>query len=121
MNCKRKEGLTLTEVMVACAILGLVLSAMIGTCVMGQKSVVFANNRLIAMHEARRVMEGLLEKSYSSSDWNVGNHNLSNGVYVVTQSGNVKTVAVAIRWTDPTRAATSSVELASCLSSVAHK
>ncbi|OGV57680.1 MAG: hypothetical protein A2283_03075 [Lentisphaerae bacterium RIFOXYA12_FULL_48_11] len=120
MKFGNKNGLTLPEAVIASLILGLTLSGMFTGFVMCQKTVMFSNNNLIAMHSARRLMESLVANSYSSSSLSLGTHNLTNSSYVVTESAGVKTVNLTVWWIDPTRSVSSSVSLVSSVANAVH-
>ena len=120
-NGGSKAGLTLPEAMIACLIFGLTLSAMFTGFVMCQKTVVYANNALVAMHSARYLMENLATHKYSDSDLNVGIHNLTNSSYVVTESDGVKKVALTFSWVDPLRPVASSVTLTTSIANAVHQ
>jgi Tfp pilus assembly protein PilV len=121
MHLGNNDGLTLPEAMIACLIFGLTLSAILTGFVMCQKTAVYANNNLIAMHDARRLMEDLVTHKYSDSDLSVGTHNLTNAFYVVTEASGVKDVALTVWWIDPTRSASSSVTLVSSVANAVHQ
>jgi len=120
MKLGSKKGLTLPEALVACLILGLTLSGMFTGFVMCQKTVIFSNNNLIAMHSARRFMESLVDNSYNSSSLSLGIHNLTNSLYVVTEDSGVKTINLTVWWIDPTRSVSSSVSLVSSVANAVH-
>ncbi len=108
------------ESVIACLILGLSLSGMFTGFVMCQKTVVFSNNNLLAVHDARRIMESLIVSSYNSSSLSVGTHNLTNSSYLVSESNGVKTVTLTVWWVDPTRSVSSSVSLVSSVANAVH-
>ena len=120
MNLGSKAGVTLPEAVISCMVLGIALSGLMTGFVMCQKSVVFANNGLTAMHEARQVMEDLVTKRYSDPALNTGTHTLTNGNYVVTESAGSKDVTLTIQWTDPTRQAPSKAVLTTSIAYAVH-
>lgn len=120
MKFGSKSGLTLPEAVIACLILGLTLSGMFTGFVMCQKTVVYSNNNLIAMHSARRLMEGLIVNSYNSSSLSLGTHSLTNSSYLVTESNGVKTINLTVWWIDPTRSVSSSISLVSAVANAVH-
>jgi type II secretory pathway pseudopilin PulG len=121
MNFGGKDGLTLTEVVIACAILGLTLSALIPSFVMQQKAVAFANNRLVALHHTRAVMEDLMTAKYYDSRLTVGNHSVPGGNYVVTENAGLKDIFLTMQWSDPAFSAVQSVTLATSLAYATHR
>lgn len=117
----RKTGMTLPEVLIACFIIGLTLSAFVTTFVMCQKSVTFANNRVMALHEARRVMETVMGLPYSDAALSTGTHTLTNGSYVVTESAGTKNITLNIVWNDPAFKTPSQVTLTTSMAQSIHK
>ncbi|MBA4386768.1 MAG: hypothetical protein C0404_02235 [Verrucomicrobia bacterium] len=121
MNLGRKDGLTLTEVLIACTIMGVILSGLVTSFVMQQKGVAYANNRLRAMHGARQVMETLMIKSYYDSSLSVGVHAVSNGSYTVVENDGVKDVSLTLWWKDQGQAATQTVSLVTSIAYTSHR
>lgn len=109
------------EVMIASLILGLTLSGVLTGFVMCQKTVAYANNNLVAMHDARRMMENLTTYKYSDSALSVGKHNQTNGYYVITENSGVKTVDFTISWVDPSRSVSSTVTLTTSIANAVHQ
>ncbi len=121
MKFGHKTGMTFPEVLIACAILGVTLSAFIVGFTASEKTVAYANNRLTALHSARQQMENFFSLKYGSPGLSVGTHALSNGNYVVTENNGVKTITLTITWIDPTRRAPSTVTLVSSMAYAIHK
>lgn len=113
--------MTLPEVLIATMVLGTALSAFVTGFVAHQKTIVYANNRLAALHAARDVVERLGTNRYDSAPLSAGTHILGNGSYVVSASNNIKDVVVTIRWVDPTRRLSNTVSLATSFCEAVHK
>jgi len=121
MHLGDKDGVTMPEALIACLVLGIALSGILTGFVMCQKTVTYANNALTGMHEARGVLEALVNSKYGSSTLDVGTHTLTNGYYVVTESAGVKDIALTVTWKDQLRVAPSSVTLTTSLANSIHQ
>jgi len=121
MKLGNKSGITLPETMIACLILGLTISGVLSGFVMCRKAISFAGNSLVAMHDARRLLESLTTEKYTSSSLSLGTHNMTNGFYLVTESSGVKKIDLTVRWMDPTRASTSSITLTTSMANAVHQ
>jgi len=125
-----KKGFTLTEVVIASAILLLSLSALIGTVVMFKRYTFMASNRLEALHEARDHMETLLSLSYSHTSLYINTHAFAfstgkyGGSYTVSSNASypgIKDISLTVNWTNPIGTMTSSVTINSSISSALHE
>lgn len=122
-----RGGFTLVEVVIATALLIMALALFLSSFVQSKRSVVMANNRIMAIQNARTVLEGLLPYTYGATQLNNGWHSTSvSGVsYVVatvtqTPSIVVKNIYVTNRWINPGSGITSTVSLAGSVSSELH-
>lgn len=113
--------MTLPEVVIACLILGITLSGFVMTFASSQKMVALTNNRVVAMHEARRQIENLMCLKYADPALSVGNHTISNGSYLVSENAGTKNVAMTINWSDPAQPGTSTVTLVTSMSYAIHR
>jgi len=121
----RAVGFTLVEVVIAAALLILSLAAFTVSFVQSRRSAAIADNRLDAIHIARGQMESICSSNYDRLI--VGTRGFSNGIYtgVYTISSNttwkVKDIVVTINLVNPLGKATSTVSLASSVSSELHQ
>lgn len=102
----KREGFTLTETVVASAVMAVVFLATFGMISFARRSSSITENRLAALHIGRQVMESLVCQSYTSTNLTVGTKQLAGnrGTYVVTEDadGKTKNIAVTINWVEPT-------------------
>lgn len=101
---RRRAAFTLVEICVAAFLLALAFGAVFATLSSSRQSLVMAENRLVAVHEARAAMEGLRRSSYSAPELAAGTWSLlgGRGRYVVTDMGDGwnKNVDVQVDWQD---------------------
>jgi prepilin-type N-terminal cleavage/methylation domain-containing protein len=118
-----KAGFTLVEVVIAMALLILSLAAFTVSFVQSRRSAAISDNRLDAIHTARDKMEVICSYLYSSTGLSIGTHNFTNGFYTVSNntSARVKDIVVTLRWINPPGKITSTVSLASSVSSNLHQ
>ena len=122
-----RGAFTLVEVVVATALMILTLAAFIGAFVMAKKSAVMSENRMEAVHGARKQLEQLLACTYLDSRLSVGAHTtevagVRYGVFVVTNSQyTVKNIAMTSTWVNPASTVTSIFVLTGSMSSELHQ
>ena len=100
-----RDGFTLTEVVVASAIMIMVFGAVFETVSFGRRCGSITENQLASLHIARQTLETLVIKNYTSADLAVGTKQLpgNRGSYVVTEDsdGKTKNITVVIKWVEP--------------------
>ncbi len=104
-NSESKSGMTLIEVMVATVLLVMGLATFLVAFSSMQRVSVTADNRMVAMHRAREILESVMAEEYKSDALNIGMHTLSNATYTITfASGYVttKNISVSVPWINPT-------------------
>ena len=125
---RKREGFTLTEVVVASAIIMLVFGALIGSFTYARRSVALTEERLVCLHIARQAMESLRTHSFTSSELAVGIGKTlpgfpgDRGHYDVTLEANGKTknITVVVDWVAPW-GLSQSVSLTTSVSESLHK
>lgn len=127
-----KTGFTLIEVVVAAALMALALSAFMATFVMARRSSETANDRMEAVHIARRHMERAICYGYYNAALTYGAHSLetiTNGYgvysaqYTITTNNLyalVKDIAMRVSWQPPLISGTNSITLHSSISQGLH-
>ena len=123
-NAKSKQGLTLTEVVIACLILFLTLSAFLASFMAANRSAKMADNYMDGMHTARQTMEALASYDYDDSSLSIGTHLINNGSYTVSQNATyteTKDIALTIYWIEPASSRTSTVTLATSMTKGLHE
>ena len=124
----KREGFSLTEVVVASAIIMLVFGALIGSFTYARRSVALTEERLVCLHIARQAMESLRTHSFTSSELAVGIGKTlpgfpgDRGHYDVTLEANGKTknITVVVDWVAPW-GLSQSVSLTTSMSESLHK
>ena len=123
----RTRAFTLVEVIVATALLIMTLAVFVGTFVMAKKSAVISENRMEAVHVARKQMEQLLACTYLDSCLGAGAHTtdvagVRYGVAIITNSQyTVKNISMTSTWVNPANTLTSMVVLTGSMSSELHQ
>ena len=124
-------GFTIVEVVVATALLLITLSAFVAAFVQSRRSAAIADNRLEAIHIARRQMEIISSSNYDALT--VGTRGFSSGIYTgsytiisnrITNGStifNVKDIYVTTKWVNAAGKITSTVSLASSISEELHQ
>ena len=122
MPCfKNRKGLTLVEVMIAMAILASTLAGFLVVFMMNYKTVAYANNQQRAMNQARTQMETLFGCSYNNTRLSVGTHVVDGSCsYSVSEANKLKTITVAVSWTNPLPYKTASYVLTVKMSQAIH-
>ena len=123
-----RKGFTLTEVVVASAIMMMVFVAMMGSFSYARRSESIAENRLGCLHIARQSLESLRTQAYSTAALNVGTKKTlpgfprSRGYYDVTEDADKRTknITVVIEWVE-LWGMKQSVSLTTSLSESLHK
>jgi len=99
-----RGGFTITEVVVASAVLAIVFLALLGALSTASRNQAHIENRLESLHYAREILDQFSRVSYSSAAFSVGTKQLpdNRGYCVITQdgSGDNKTVTVVVNWTE---------------------
>ena len=123
-SSRKREGFTLTEVVVASAILMIVFVATLEMFTFARRSASITENRLASLHVARQTLESLVNLSYTSPFLTVGTKQLQDnrGRYIVTEDTNTKTkdITVIVEWVE-TWGLEQSVSLTTSLSRSLHK
>ncbi len=99
-----KSGMSLVEVMVATVLLIMGLSTFLTAFSSIQRVSITANNRMVAMHKAREIMESVMSEKYTSNALNIGTHSVDNGTYRVSLASGfitTKDIAVTVQWINP--------------------
>lgn len=117
-----RAGMTLTEVMIACAVMALSLGAFLSGFTTYQKCTWYANNRLDSLARVRGGLEALGSLNYYDARLTPGLHAAAAGEsYTITESNDLKDIVYTREWIDPTRGVTSRLSLATSLSRAIHK
>jgi Tfp pilus assembly protein PilV len=101
---KSKAGMTLIEVLIASLLFVMGLSTFLTAFTAIQRTSTATDNRMIAMHQARSIMEILLSQTYDSWLLYVGTHSLSYASYTVSPSTEypaTKNITVNVPWLSP--------------------
>lgn len=100
-----ESGFTLTEIVVASAIMALVFMAVLSSISLARRINSFTENRLNAMHMARSILEEIAHGSYEDASYAPGRSQLpdNRGYIEITQSDveKVRDVTVVINWVEP--------------------
>ncbi len=100
----KKLGMTLVEVMVATVLAVVGLSSFLAAFSSLQHTSRIANNRMMAMHRAREILEYITSQTYQSNTLNIGTHTLPDATYTVTLASgysDVKNISVNVPWLVP--------------------
>ena len=125
-------GFSLVEVIIAMALLVLSLATFTVSFVQARRSTAIADNRLNAIHVARQQMETLCSSNYgaintgkffSSGVYTGDSRVVYTGSYSVCNNTNkrVKDIALTVKWVNALGKITSTVSLASSISSNLHQ
>ncbi len=97
-----RSGFTITEVVVASALLAIVFSALLAALSTAIRNQARIENRLKNLHYARETLDQFSRMSYSATAFAVGTKQLpgNRGYCVITEdgSGDNKTVTVVVTW-----------------------
>lgn len=117
-----RNGFTLTEVLIASAIVAIGLAGILVSFSVLTRTARLLDARTRAMHQARQTLEELQGLSLSAPALTPGVHPISGGWYQVSTYGfhSTKTVSVSYELLTP-NGATSHVSLTTVMSSVFHK
>ncbi len=117
-----RDGFTLTEVLVASAMVAVGLAGVLVSFSVLTRTARLLDTRTRAMHEGRKTLEELQGISFSAPELAPGVHSISGGQYEVSTYGfpSTKTVAVSFDVLTP-NGTTSRVSLTTVMSSVFHK
>lgn len=126
-STRRREGMTLVEMMVASALLVLGLSGFMTAFTVARRSAVMAAVEMQAVHTAREAIETLSACMYGDSRLNLGTRSLAglamSNTYTVVQNAtypSTKDVTVTVYWTVPPRPQVLSVSMASSFTACLH-
>jgi type II secretory pathway pseudopilin PulG len=117
------SGFTLGEVLIAAFILAVVLSAILLTLNMSQRSSEMALRRTVAMHGARSQVETLTANLYDGATLQPGGWiNYTGGRYRITAvDARTRNIQVEGRWVTPFTQQTNTVVLTTSISETLHK
>jgi len=102
-NAERKRGVTLVELVISVLILGIILSALLGSFVMARIGLVKAKHYIEAMNHARAALEAYLHDGTTSYIITTGELASLNGACSVTTSNyssDLDEVTVTVSWTE---------------------
>jgi Tfp pilus assembly protein PilV len=132
-TASRRDGFTLSEVVIASTVVALTIGMFVGTFVVAERSTAIADERIKAVHLARLNMETLLTNTYYSSALSVGSRpawvtnvsidGASTTRYVcgysvsTSQYSTARIVAMTNRWYSTLSRRTNSVTVATAVSS----
>jgi type II secretory pathway pseudopilin PulG len=106
----RRAGFTVTEVVVASAVMATVFLALMGFFSFARRSGSLTENRLACTHIAREAMETLRSRAYTAEELSpgLGKRPLpgfpnDRGYYDVVENadGNTKDITVVVEWEEP--------------------
>jgi type II secretory pathway pseudopilin PulG len=119
-----RQGFTLTEVVVASALMMMSFVAVLGTISFVRRSASIAENQLACLHIARQTLEDLSQQSYDATLFAVGTrqfpHNRGHCVVSEQSDRRTKDVTVVVNWVEPSGMARS-VSLTTSFSRSLHK
>lgn len=124
MRAKSKQGLTITEMLIASMILAMTLSAFLVSFAAANRSAVMADDYMDGMHAARQAIEKLISYDYNDSMLSIGTHSLNNGTYMVSENPTyteTKDISLAIYWSEPASSRTSTITLATSMTKGLHE
>lgn len=126
-RCRKQEGFTLVEVVVASAVMMLTFVALLGAISFARRIQSLTENRLACLHIARQIMEPYSSFLYDNNEVFAPTENAmslpgNRGTYMIEQVKNEDTrdVTVTINWIEPS-GAPYSVELKSSFSRSLHR
>ena len=118
-----KSGMTLIEVMVATFLLIMGLSTFLTAFSSIHRVSITANNRMVALHQAREIMEAVMAEKYKSDALNVGAHSMNGATYTVSLASSfttIKDIVVTVQWTNPVGNSTHNLVLSGSMAKCIH-
>jgi len=102
---KKGKGIALTEIMISVLILGIAISAMLGSFVIGRFSTSKAKHRIQALNHVRAAMEQYLNNAstYTLPDGDIKTLNGTCSVVSAYHSPGLRKVTVTISWNERSR------------------